>query len=345
MGGYIICIYYNKDNLDYKKREHVFPAGIGGTIKLNRGTVSDQANELFSKYELEFMRDSIISLPRNLYGPGKRGSFNESQKTTSKIYVIEGESGLELSYIALGKPYSIVQFIRQGKNFHFILPKEDESKYKLDYINIKDTLSALFDTDKCKIIKIRDDRIPDDENIIGRFKDKIFVANRLGNGNSELVKKEVDLFCSKNIDIGDKKYNKIDNPKFNFAIKESTISSRVYAKTALNVLAYLLGDKFVMDKCFNDIKNWILDENLKGDFTQYIDKKLDLKELFPKNSHWCIVVNIENYLVAQVCFYNSIIKQVVLSNHFNQPFQIEGMVCDWENKKDYSLNEFLKRMI
>lgn len=289
------------------------------------------------------MRDSFISFPRGLYGPGKRGSFSESQKTTSKICVIEGERGLELAYISLGKPYIIPQFIRQGKNFNFTLPKEDESKYKLDTNNIKDTLSALFDAEKYKVVKIRDDRIPDDENIIGRFKDKIFIANKLGNGNSELIKKEVDLFCSKEIDICDKEYKKTDNPRFNFKIKESTISSRVYAKTALNVLACLLGDKFVKDKCFDDIKKWILDENLKGDYTQYIGNISDLKKIFPKNCHWCIIIKIDNFLIACVCFYNSIIKQVVLSSDFNRSFKLQGMICDWENKNDYKLYEFFEK--
>ena len=43
------CIYYlNKENLTYNKKEHIFPATIGGIETLPVGYVSDQANEYFS---------------------------------------------------------------------------------------------------------------------------------------------------------------------------------------------------------------------------------------------------------------------------------------------------------
>lgn len=75
------CIYNEKeeDQATFEKREHVFPAGIGGINMLNQGDVSDEINEFFSKLELQFMRESIIQIPRMFLGPGKRGSLNKKK--------------------------------------------------------------------------------------------------------------------------------------------------------------------------------------------------------------------------------------------------------------------------
>ena len=51
-----MCIYFgDAPNLTYNKSEHIFPAGLGGTVTLPQGWVSDQANELFSSMEGELM--------------------------------------------------------------------------------------------------------------------------------------------------------------------------------------------------------------------------------------------------------------------------------------------------
>ena len=52
-----MCIYFgDTPGLTYKKREHIFPAGLGGTMTLPQGWVSDQANNFFSS-----MEDKLIS--------------------------------------------------------------------------------------------------------------------------------------------------------------------------------------------------------------------------------------------------------------------------------------------
>jgi hypothetical protein len=71
------CIYLKGTEpvLSFNSQEHIFPAGIGGIQMLPKGYVSDQFNNSFSKIELDFMRNSLIALPRQFYGPGKRGSI------------------------------------------------------------------------------------------------------------------------------------------------------------------------------------------------------------------------------------------------------------------------------
>ncbi len=54
-----MCIYYSdRNDLTYKNREHIFPAGLGRMKMLPQGYVSDQANALFSPLELK-----IVSSP------------------------------------------------------------------------------------------------------------------------------------------------------------------------------------------------------------------------------------------------------------------------------------------
>jgi hypothetical protein len=44
---------------------------------LDRGVVSDQANELFSGIEKHVSMESFISIDRMFFGPGQRGSKNQ----------------------------------------------------------------------------------------------------------------------------------------------------------------------------------------------------------------------------------------------------------------------------
>ena len=107
-----MCIYLGaNEQLTYKKQEHVFPAGLGGKQKLAQGTVSDQANELFSPLELKLMRTSLVSFDRIMFGPGKRGSLLQQNASKSPVNVGIQENGKPvLCYTAIGKPYSIPQF-------------------------------------------------------------------------------------------------------------------------------------------------------------------------------------------------------------------------------------------
>lgn len=60
-----MCIYLgDAPDLTYNKRKHIFPAGLGGTVTLPQGWVSDQANGLFSSMEGELMHSSPIALDR-----------------------------------------------------------------------------------------------------------------------------------------------------------------------------------------------------------------------------------------------------------------------------------------
>ena len=102
-----MCIYFgDTPDLTYKKREHIFPAGLGGTVTLPQGWVSDQANELFSSMEGELMHDSLLALDRYLFGPGdRRGKASKSNVTVG----VQDDGKVALSYLSMGKPHLIDQ--------------------------------------------------------------------------------------------------------------------------------------------------------------------------------------------------------------------------------------------
>ncbi len=106
-----MCIYYtDKDALHYDSEEHIIPAGIGGVTVLPKEYVSSEFNQEISGLELDFMREGLISIPRPIIGPGKRGSLNAKKVTKSRVHVIRitsDESLFALGYTKLGKVYEI----------------------------------------------------------------------------------------------------------------------------------------------------------------------------------------------------------------------------------------------
>ena len=69
------CIYYKtRSDLTFNTTEHVFSAGLGDIMTLPKGFVSLQFNNDISPVELRFMRESLIALPRQILGPGKKAN-------------------------------------------------------------------------------------------------------------------------------------------------------------------------------------------------------------------------------------------------------------------------------
>lgn len=93
------CIYLKKTEpeVTFKSGEHIIPAGIGGIVKLDNGMVSDEFNtKIFSSIELDFMRNSIIALPRQFYGPGKRGALSKKKHLIQKFILYQKKMTLAM---------------------------------------------------------------------------------------------------------------------------------------------------------------------------------------------------------------------------------------------------------
>ena len=102
-----MCIYYkDKIHLNYKSQEHLFPAAIGGILKLPLGFVSDEFNNDFSSLEGELIKTSLVAVPREIEGPGKRGKLADKYATKSKGALMQNtndESVFSLGYLKKGK--------------------------------------------------------------------------------------------------------------------------------------------------------------------------------------------------------------------------------------------------
>jgi hypothetical protein len=318
----------------------VFPAGVGGIQKLPTGYVSDQANKLFSPMELDFMHNSIISLDRFLFGPGKRGTLSASLDKASKsniVVSINDDNELELSFTALGTPYAISQFYRSDKSLRFAIPPDSETD---GFDNFIESLKAF--TGNYKLIV--DSQIPKGHILIGFYDNKYYVSTSNGEITPERIGKEIH-FAISNYKIGDlNQYSSHITQHHQFQENENT--ARVYAKTALNVLAYLMGNDVALQNRFDAIRSWIIGASNTKEYLALPRADTNKhNDMLPEESHWCIIQRVNNDLMAVVCFYNYISRTFRLGKALdNDSCDRLGLICDWKNRKEYTLAEWIMKL-
>ncbi|WMT18172.1 hypothetical protein [Parageobacillus toebii] len=342
------CIYLKgtEPTLSFNSREHIFPAGIGGIQMLPKGYVSDQFNNSFSKIEMDFMRNSL-ALPRQFYGPGKRGSLLQKKATKSKISIIENINNpkdITFGYISLGQPHNIPQIkININGTCTFIADKSAPNYMEQLY----DFIAAL-ETFNGQYILYEDDRFSDEEMILGYYDKKWY----LGLKNHDLTLK-VSEFIQKILEQRPFEKQKVNHDMFQPKVSQKLYFDmnnyfRTCAKIVFNYLAYVKGLDFVLNSCFDPIRNWIVNGG-ENEFSQLIQKEDDEKGLnglpFPDSAHKIIITKIKNRLFGYVSFYGSSFETMtVLADSFSGTFEIEGYICDWKNRKEYTLVEFLQSL-
>lgn len=331
-----MCIYYNnKDNLTYQGQEHIFPASIGGIEKLPLGYVSDQANNYFSKLEQELLKYSMISMSREIFGPGKRGTNKIGE--VNVCVMNDEQNNYKLGYLFKGKPYTIPHInvnIKTGKVKLFIDKKEGS-----EYLNI---FLQKLENFKEKFVYIENNDIPQDEILIGYYQNKYFITFSYEKIEISKIKNIIDMFLQ-----SINKNTEFENNKSQVCVKNTmTISKdnvKVYAKIAFNVLAKYKGKEFVLDSAFDDMRKWIIGEkDLSINWLPNRNSNLNflISEL---TGHYCIISDIDGYICAEVSIYGWKYGFKLGKNpgeKFIMPF---GILCDSQNKKEYSLEEvFLK---
>ena len=336
------CIYYgDRNDLTYEKREHVFPASLGCTTVLPRGWVSDQANEFFSPMEDHFVHRSVmVSLDRAMFGPGQRGSLSPQKAAQSDVSVgIDMEGHRVLVYLMLGYPYIINSFCRTPKLYHIHFSPECANP-GVEFI------SALKSfTKDTKYITIRSKEIPLSDVLIGFHKKKYYIAyNPASEGNFD-IKREISVFLayseSRNMSKQQEKQSRVE---VCLQQEESHESSRVCAKIMLNTAAYLYGQEFVMRPEFDLVREWILEGKHSDIFFRLpdLDKNTTMKKIAPPDVHWCEFGMVGHKFAGVVCFYGSWERILPLAEFDRTPIdRTDGFICDWKNKKDYKLIDYL----
>lgn len=346
-----MCIYYgDMSDLTYTKREHIFPAGLGGKMMLPQGYVSDQANELFSQWELDLMRHSIISMIRAMKGPGKRGSSSPSKASTSEISIYKADDGtFELGYIKAGKPYSIPQMVISTDTveakFHFITPRSENEPEEI-LTSFKNALSKFSG----KFVSIHVSELEPSLIIVGVWNEKFYIAFSESPPTVHFLSDKISLFCQK---AKVKDVSQRDtHGKFDLHLMENANTCRVYAKIAYNVLAYFRGDTFVQDIRFKEIRSWILGESDTDKFVS-LPKGFGGMNVFqfPEEAHFCFFMRSEDgKLLAIVCLYGAFLHTFEFSewdkaaDAYDFPGFL-GLICDWKKKREYTMDEWINTLV
>lgn len=329
-----MCIYCGeREGLTYTSREHIFPATIGGIDTLPLGYVSDQANKYFSKLESNLVTSSFIGLDKSFWGPGKRGGEKPGRLP---ITVVAENDKEYLGYTFCGKPHQISQIIIMEdikqieitRDFYYGTQKElDKLLDKIQTFNGEYTyINSKLDSANF-IVGLYENRL----YIVAKDKEKI-------NNFIEYIKEHI-----KTIDYSQERHSIINQP-CNLINMRVTMDNdvRVFAKTALNVIAKIRGNEYIDNPCFNDFKTWIMGEK-NPNFEQLPRNQRILPFNFGNNkTHYCILMNVGDLFVAFVVFYDywamafQICKR--FDNFFNYPYIL---FCDWKNKKEYMLQDLI----
>jgi hypothetical protein len=323
------CIYYkDRPSLTFEKGEHIIPAGIGGQRKLPKGYVSDQFNHDISKVEMAFMRQSIIAIPRQLVGPGKRGKTTQ-KPTRSPVMVLSQPGPPEthaLGYLSLAKAVHLPQII--------INTSSGKIQWSVP-IEMADSPDGylIAELERCSGYQVRhipDKKLTQDKVIIG-FDKYLYIAHHPAR-DFELTVPLIDALRDA-ITSSSGPYQRLHQAvSFNQLSVIADDFYRITAKIALNTLALTSGKAFVLDPAFDVLRAYITNAGTNPGVT-FIPKP-KLMPRFPPDAHHLMIAASDNKLVANVCFYNQFTVNVVVADSFTNAFQPIVYLCDWRNKQE-----------
>lgn len=341
-----MCIYYGDlTELTYKSREHVLPAALGCCTKLESGVVSDQANQFFSPIERDVLEHSLIQIPRIINGPGKRGKLTEKYATTSEVSVITFDGKNGLGYMKGTEGYILSQFIVDENNkIQFLWQPNEETDEQNEIKQLKNRICSM----EGKYVPVK---MPSDDNnvYITYFKNKLHVGFRDIELLSESKIEEIKDLFSANILQG-KQSTSYVQLSTTIAIKHDLKKVYIVAiKSALNTLAYLKGATYITQSTdFQNIVEVIMSENdevlnyakeMAFDNVERLRQRLHLD----KEQLACVLTEERNrikawFLVYEYGFEITLCDTCTVSSNI----LLDGIVCDWRNRKDYRYLDFLK---
>jgi len=348
-----MCIYYSKrPGLHYDTQEHIFPAAIGGIKMLPKGYVSDEFNNDISKLELDVFRNSIIAVPRQIEGPGKRGSLDPKRATKSKVHVIVDSISEEvtgLGYIKLNKTFEIPQVNINVETGELIMSSNADS-----VITPRETIKKFRDKcEQAENLKIR--IIPDEKLNKGII---LFgIEEGIENGHNAFFAHHPLNKMSINSDyirkIGKSLHTEINEgqakryiPLSHLTVKFNEEHFRIDGKIAFNFLAFLKGDDFINQVIFDPVRVWIA-EGGSNSFA-LLDNSSPFLFKNPKietsdSIHYIMMTKVKDTLVASLAFFGGLKKMILLARNYKEPFALDGLICDWKNMREYRLLEYISK--
>lgn len=362
------CIYYKKsEDLRFDKQEHVIPAGLGGKQMLEKGVVSDEANEKFSKTELKVLRDSIVGLNRMNNGPGKRGSLKLKKVKNPTVTVIRPDStndkiDILLGFVFMGKSVVIPQLATYWEeyslSYQYAALNLDISSMDFLQTELNDKLIHFLESKKRNYRPVHVPFTTDKNFVhIGYYQKTWYVAT------SFKVRLNLDVFAADMLPVlyelrekikNDKEAFKpefMDNVVFKFErdleMDFSTLGF-LYLKTAFNALALFKGSEYVMHNIFDEIRETVLSVGEPGKFIR-TKEQLEHPEIesyierFPDKAHYVILFSEDKILKAYVSFYGESPAVIELTNNYEEESFMDGLICDWENTKETRFGKWINQ--
>lgn len=345
------CIYTKKDesSATFTSAEHIFPRCIGGVNTLDKEWVCDEFNNEMSKCEQTFAREyPPISFSRAIFESEGRKSHHGQAGVSSLKSLETGQ--LTLGYIkgvaSISIPQVAVEIPSWGGNLtgemHGVITKPAEYEQLVKALaNYEGRFQILRSTDETIKGKM----------LIGHIRKQVYL------GVYEQIDDATAIDCAQRLknffqhiqsDATIKVVMKKDEHRVNY---QKTVQfcvydiMRVHAKIVFNVLAHLNGQAFVLRPEFNEITNAI---TTGKDISKYVsapDAQFSMNvgaRLFREDEHFVFLTRICNRLVGVVILYGSTPSfSVILSDHWTEPFEPCGYVCNWRKKEEYSLVDFL----
>lgn len=341
-----MCIYLGDgENLTYNGQEHIFPASLGGKKMLPKGYVSDQANNYFSAIEGDITHNSLIAGGRMLYGPGKRGGDKPSEKP---ILIFSSNKDFSMGYVHLMKINIIPHLYVKGTDVKICAGEREGEIFFSKFI----TDMQKFDG---KYVSITHKNLSEGEFLIGYSRKHFYIGTgeRYPPPDKNVIKTIVNNIVSEALKhkTDAAKSEVISNPEFQwiFDLKPEEML-RIYAKTAMNLLASEMGEAYVLSSEFDTIRKFIL-RDYHSDEIEYFEYVEELSNLImphpPSKSHLCIIFSDQEDICAIVSFYCLKPHLIVLGHkpqkqsnekHNNMPII---MICDHKNKQEYNLLEWI----
>jgi hypothetical protein len=343
-----MCIYYsNREDLHFTQEEHVFPAAIGGRAVLTKGVVSDEFNNHISALEQRFIRNSLVSFPRQIYGPGKRGSLSQRKATNSKVSIFKDNNGrFSLGYLRKGKPHQIttMELNVLTKAVSFSIDRLPDA----DHIQLlEDFKQRCLDAEQLTIRSWEDRLLPEDIILFG-------IADGVEEKRNAFFVKhpstEAVLDIERIIEIGNQlNFDRFNSeavngrPQIHQSVDFHEDYFRIYAKIAFNYLAYDKGKDFVFQGCFDAIRNWIA-EGGTNEFVRLNMQHSSWSLPLPRNAHSVIVGKAGDMLIGHVVLFEGLDTHILLAKDFHNDFSLCGLICDWESRSEYALSGYLQKL-
>lgn len=347
------CIYNQNSNGRFNKVEHVVPAGLGGTIKLPRGYVSDDINERFSAKEAKALRTTLVAGFRNYIGPGHRGKMIVSKKINPHMNILKLNKKYKIDIENIYK--TKVGFMLDRKTI-FIpqIAVSFKSNLKIDNIvfspgtfddnnnNIINFFNNLFKIKMDNIIFVNTEHdIEFNGAILGSFYGKWYIYFNIPLITTSYILKMIRNEKNKtNIKI-----NVLSGGDYDFSYKinrgyDDENFTFLYVKTAFNALAYIIGQEKIINSRYNEIRQAILN----GETHNYIgnnENKLSEEWIHNREEnepHVILFLKENNFLYAYVSFYGELIFKVFITDNCEENFKNTALISDWRNRKDYVVN-------